>query len=1340
MIGQGSPSTSQSSCPSFASGALGRGATWWGCRLAIALLFAICVYRAAPAEEAIRLRLDWGGPEATTWQGLVAVSQGRLSEPCPLGIEADEPGSMWLDRGPLFAAPAAGQTEPATAGPEMDRLVIRQRSPRRYDGVDLLVTAPLEAKLLIAFWSQHDQGEPRWITIPLADVSRDPRIAELDDRGNRLAVRRAPGDMLAVTLRHDSLVFSPRDMLRFDVQPNLLPVEPGTELRLKTELVAGRTGKGPLIEGRGFTAGQRDRISLEVQLPEEEGVYDVLLTAWHAPWRRWTQPVRGQQPLAERRIQVLVLDPSAEPAPEGFKGPLREVEEVNPANPKWWEEQIAKWGDSFARLPRPARLPRLRKGPLGNGQSETVKHALGDLVQLAPGVPGQEVPWEAYTLPIRRPGEPHVLEVEYPSDVPQTLGISIIEPNAAGAVFPIGLDSGVDLAEEVTGPPPRPQWLRHRVIFWPKTKSPMVLIANRRQGSPAVYGRIRVYSYGEHLPAFPDRGDRPGRLLAAYLDRPLFPENFSATQVVVASGELADDWETFYRGGTRLVEYLDHVGFGGLMISVLADGSTLYPSAVLEPTPRYDTGVFQESGQDPIRKDALEMLFRLFDRRGLRLIPAMDFSTPLPELEAALRQGGSHTVGVRWVGPDGKTWLETHGHVRGMAPYYNVLDERVQEAILAAIREVVGRYADHPAFAGLALRLSAHGYAQLLDPSWGMDDATIGRFERDTEIRVPGEGAGRFAERARFLATECPRKWLTWRAQQLGRFYRRIQGELIASRDDARLYLAGVNVFGGEQFERQLRPALPRRMGITEALLRVGIDVRAYRDDPGIVLLRPERIAPRPTFGRCPSLARQAVSLEIGEMLDAEQKDDMELPFAGLPMPGSLFFHEPQGVRIASFDEKSPFEPTYTWLATQPVPAAWQNRRRFVHGLAAMDCQVMFDGGWELPMGQEEALRDVVAAYRQLPAVPFQRLLDGYGADLAQPLSIRYASYAGETYVYVVNDAPFDVTARIGVNCPNGCQMEELTGLRSVAAPVRDGDRAHWTVELKPYDLVAVRFSDPRVTLSRPQVFWHPEVQEELKSRIDGLIDRAATLTHSPPLLQVLENPDFELPAPADGEIPGWETSVEPGSSVALDGTHKSRGAQAVRLVSEGGAASLISEPFDPPTTGRLTMAVWVRAGETSPQATVQYRLEGQWRDRPFVRWETRQVGPQWDLFAVGAKDLPLEGLSRLRVRFTLVGPGEVWLDDVQLTALLFNEVERNALLKMIAPADLKLQQGQVRDCIQLLEGYWPRFLAAHVPRAPAPVVRRSPPRPDPPQEPEKPPGWVDRMRAFVPKRLRSLF
>ena len=93
----------------------------------------------------------------------------------------------------------------------------------------------------------------------------------------------------------------------------------------------------------------------------------------------------------------------------------------------------------------------------------------------------------------------------------------------------------------------------------------------------------------------PQSADDENRLLAAYLDRPLIPENFSARESL-DSGRSLDDWRTFYQGGTRLVECLQHAGYNALMITVLADGSTIYPSEILQPTPRYDTGVFASGG------------------------------------------------------------------------------------------------------------------------------------------------------------------------------------------------------------------------------------------------------------------------------------------------------------------------------------------------------------------------------------------------------------------------------------------------------------------------------------------------------------------------------------------------------------------------------------------------------------------------------------------------------------------------------------------------------------------------------------------------------------------------
>ena len=83
-----------------------------------------------------------------------------------------------------------------------------------------------------------------------------------------------------------------------------------------------------------------------------------------------------------------------------------------------------------------------------------------------------------------------------------------------------------------------------------------------------------------------------------------------------------------------------------------------------------------------------------------------------------------------------------------------------------------------------------------------------------------------------------------------------------------------------------------------------------------------------------------------------------------------------------------------------------------------------------------------------------------------------------------------------------------------------------------------------------------------------------------------------------------------------------------------------------------------------------------------------------------------------------MTGPGEVWVEDVQVFDLPFTESERWELSKLISLASVKLEAGQLADCARLLESYWPQFLLANVPLAqsPAPVAcaRKQRRRPSP--------------------------
>jgi Glycosyl hydrolase-like 10 len=1272
-------------------------------RLAAVVPLALAA-QALAAEPTMHLRVGWGGGTERQWHGSISINTGTLALERPLGIIADSPGSIW-----------------ASSDKQIE---IRERSIRAYDGVDLSISAPLDARLTI---SLEADAEPRPVTseVALSELAVKLHRRTLDAQGNQLLVRRGPGDSLRVTTDRDPLIFAPGEIWKLEVNPRLLPVAAGTTVYLKSRLVAARAATEFWSEEHTIKTTETESnpasIPLEVKLPEAEGVYDLVIEASERGPLRWPKPI------VERRVQVIVLAGSGGPllaASAAERSVMNTTEsqnwtqvlEIDPTNPHWYDRFKSLRLSMLITVPLGKESGPTWQGPLGSGNSQIVSHPLGKLVQLAPASKGADASWEAYPLAIAKPGMPHLLEVEYPSDVPQTLGISIIEPNAAGAVAPIELDSGFDASGNTDSGSPR--WLKHRLLFWPRTSSPVVLLTNRRDGSRAAYGKLRLYSSPQRLRrAFPAE-DRPERLLAGYLDRPLFTANFSASESLDAfTGRSLTDWQTFHEGATRLADYLNYTGRNGLMMAVLAEGSTIYPSKLLEPTDRFDSGAFFDLGQDPTRKDVLEMLLRVFDREQLSFIPMLQFSTPLPELEALLREGGRDSVGLQWVGRDGAAWTDVNESHRGMAPYYNVLDPRVQEAMLRVIRELAERCAGHPAVSGLAIELSAFGFAQLPGETWGLDDRTIARFEQDAQLSVPGVGAGRFAERAQFVTGPGRRAWLIWRSDALADFYRRVQRELAAIKPEARLYLAPTNPLKLPELERELRPGLPSRGRIDEALLAVGIRPDAYRNEKGIVLLRGQR------FSLAEPLAAQAIDIETS------RSSDWDAAIHAQQSPGTLFFHEPQRLRLASFDAKSPFgkDKTYTWLISQVSPSQQDNRRRFVHSLASLDSEVMFDGGWLLPLGQEPALVDLVAAYRQLPARRFETV-----ADSIEPLTVRALHAEGRTYAYLVNDSPWPIRAGLQVDGPAGVRPEELGGQHRM-----DTKGPLWTLDLEPYDLAVVRFNTQEVRLSSPQVVFGVEASRSLAASIRDLHSRRVML-ESPPPAPWLSNPGFELPA-RGGQIPGWSWTAGPGDKVRLDINGPREGRQALRLQTSAAAITVRSEPFAAPQTGRLAVSIWLKSDDAGNPPRLWLVLEGTPEGRPFHRTaalgEGQGAAPipnKWKQFIFTVDDLPPDVPSQLRFRIDVLGPADVSVDDVQLFDLVFNETEKIQLSKIIALADFQLNSGRLGDCLYELEGYWPRLLNSKAPLAALPLVANPQAAPPPKDSPEKSvsrPGVLDRIK-----------
>ncbi|MFN9343063.1 MAG: hypothetical protein ACK6DB_10785, partial [Planctomycetota bacterium] len=151
----------------------------------------------------------------------------------------------------------------------------------------------------------------------------------------------------------------------------------------------------------------------------------------------------------------------------------------------------------------------------------------------------------------------------------------------------------------------------------------------------------------------------------------------------------------------------------GAMLAVVADGSALYPSQLLEATPRFDSGIFFSTAQDPLRKDVLELLLRMFSRAGLELIPVVTLNGRLPGLEASVREGQANALLLR----------DSSGRIPDSqidAPRYNPLAPIVQQEVQRIVLELVDRYGRHSAFRGVALTCQAETCTHLPGRRWGL--------------------------------------------------------------------------------------------------------------------------------------------------------------------------------------------------------------------------------------------------------------------------------------------------------------------------------------------------------------------------------------------------------------------------------------------------------------------------------------------------------------------------------------------------------------------------------------------------------------------------------------------
>ncbi len=1309
--------------------------------------------------------MSWGGGKPRAWSGAIRVEPLAAAGGSPIALE-------W--RALSGEADVAATLLDADGG-----IRVAEQRPRSGGGVELVVPEWRRHRLMLRLVPDGDERGAVVIELPLADAVAEGLQRPLDRDGNRLVIRSAPGDALRASVTpaagrgSQATIFRPGDVARVTVEP-LLPRRAagtaGVELRLRLKPAAdadpilSRTATlVPRAEAAGDEGASRSEeyepVSFEVPLPPREGAYDIDLEAVERGGLRWSRQ------LAARTIQLAAV--AADPPDPSWRGEQwRLVHELDPGSPRLHERlrrlpaaglaavpvpkmplpQMPLPSMSLPQVPLPklanvpvpgmglpnvsAMMPRF-SGLLTTGHSTVEVHPLGAMLRLPPARSADEPAWEGIVIAGVQPGLPHLVEIEHPLDHRALLAVCVLEPDASGALVEprsgcgIAVEPGLVPAGDATG-----RLGRHAFVFWPVSRNPLVLVANPSTTHAALFGRVRV-SAGPLRPPPSDAAVAAppaagGRRVHAFLPAPDF-ERFGATERTAAGvGRPFADWRTFLSGAARAAEWTAAQGAAGAMVVAYRDGGAIWPSRATRGSARWDSGAAADVALDPVPKDLLGLLCRVHAREGLRLLPALSFDAPLPDVEQLLVGDAAAARGLVIVGRDGRP-RRTDG---GRTWHYNPLDPRVQEAVESVVRELAGRLRGETAVDGAGIVLSHEGWLHLPGIAAGLDDVTFSRFLSETGGQEPAALGDRFARRAALVEGAWREVWLAWRGANLAAFHARLARILAAADPRFVLHVVPTTLLVEGDLARRFRPTLAPPAEAADFWREIGVDPGLLTADPRIVFAAPH------VHGAGDSLLERVGAAE------AERSADSARGIARATRRSAVMLERSTTLSCADVVPHGPFG---TAAAPAPVPVHLlppdaERCRGLAESLAVSDVETVFDMRLLLACvepRQAAALR----GFATLPAGTLDTV-----ARCAEPLVVRSGAGDGATHVCLANAGPVACRAVVALA---GAAADVTDAAAGGGLPLDPAGSL--AVPLGPWEVRALRVAGG-ATVAAARAVFEPAVSEAIAGRLADLRGRRAAI-ETPRPLDVLDNPGFELAGAGEGGdaalragagVSGWDL-VDPGRGrlAIVPGVDGPAG-RAVAFASDNGLATLRSNPFTPPANGRISVAMWLRIGDGDPQPPVRLAIEGVLDDREYYRFAPvgglgggKPLSATWSQFVLQIDDLPSRGLDSLRVRVDLLGPGSVQLDGVRVFDLAFDESQRVRLSRRLAVMEERLAAGDAGACLVELDGYWPRFLVEHVSDDAVAAARQAfardaaPAAESPPASPVRSGSMLDRLRRW---------
>jgi len=1222
---------------------------------------------AAPKAEgpAPRLTLDvtWSTPP------LPAAPVTPPPEPPPAELELSEGRILGAIPWPANSGAEAPRPGPKPGAPW-------RLGPGRAGRTRVRVEAPPGATLIV-----HAGGQV--VRFPIAAILDGPQQQVPASGGPRIAVERPAWDALEVRLgdgEADGTV-APGATVPVTVGFNVLTPEPAeVALRLSAELRPARGGepiwKDERREVVATDARPAPARTLSIPAPKVDGTYVLELRAtWELTGKsaegsrlsRWVRRHRGSAAGSATRRVALAVVGGRPPAPGGAEavvdsldlGRLRGSRPAASGRTPSGGTARAPWTVPPTALVEAHLRDRLR-GWIARGEAEAATLAQADPTGLA---------WSAVGLRVPHPDRPHRLTLTVVGGHPSALGIALVAPGAGGADPRVVLDACASAPPILDGGTPSTfSWL-----VWPGAAEPVFVAVNRGSDAPVRLGAVELKELAD-VPAPPPLAEPPGadrRALGLLLDGPNALDRFGGAGL---DGGPADALAL----ARNLAAYLASCGASA---AVLPDGP---------PDRARRSALEGQAAEDSTGPDRLDLILRVLGRRGLSAWIEARCDGPLPGLPAP----DSAEALAR-----GLVRVDRRGKADGPAPAYSPLHPEVRAAMARRIAEAVAPRKARPNLAGVLIRLGP-GATLPGGPEAGADDATFGRFARamfDPEVArgIKGLGAdapGRFAARAEFLAGAGRLPWLTWRAREVGALYEELGA---AARKAAPGTLLAVATPGlddgpaGQEARRADGAGLPP----AQAWRAAGLDLRAWPAGPDAPIVLREVGLPDDDLGR-----------------DLAASPDLDDQVAARPARGLLLADPDPATPPPAAPDGAPA----LRLTAAPLPEGPAGDEPLGHALAALDARWMLLSAAAVS-GQEERVRRFARVFRALPVPPAGAAVAG---RLPSGVVVRPAPAGDKTFLTIANDTPYPTLVEIILEAPAAAPVDDLgRGIRLVHEAADGGKRV--ALDLPSYGVAALRVGAPGVRASAVTPHHPAATLAGLEAQAGDLSARLTRLSRSGAGGGAVSaagpvNPGFEPESDVRvvqiGGVPalrGWGLVGDPANAVEVDPDRPHSGLGSLRLDARALPASAACDPFAPPGGPALAPRAWLRADR--PDARVRAWIEGEAGGQAVARSTDLAIPAEWTAVAPRVGDLPPGGFRRARLRFELLTPGRLWIDDVTITGpgAGLPEPDRSNARRTLGAALQAYRERRLADFARLANSRWAR----RVEPGPGPNAARPDPR-----------------------------